>query len=294
LDRAVRRAAVLLLALLSLAVPESLALPPSHAAPSCPTAGGGEIVETVAGEAQAGLFDIGADVQSSSQGSGCNEERTGDGPQYVTGEACPPEVTAVRPCFSKRCGPGESSMLQIPIVDGVRDEAAAVPICVGPRQPAVTSAAVLREIKRIGLPTPQLSVQPPGGKTLVNLETIFSTDVGGFRRRLTVASIPVEVHVWPASYAWHFGDDEMLTTTDGGRPWAAGVPMEDFLTHVYDDAGVTVHPSVDVTYAAEFRVRRGAWQPVVGTVTIDGASTNLRIVEARPVLVGSWSTRSRR
>jgi hypothetical protein len=279
--------AILLLALVSLALPASSTSPPAHAAPSCPAAGGEEVVETVTPEAQVGVFDIGADVQSNNQGNGCNEDLTRDGPQYVTEEACPPEVTAVRPCFSKRCPPGETSMLQIPIVDGVRDEAAAVAICVGPRQPAVTSAAVLRQIRRIGLPTPQLSVQPPGGRTLVNFETIFSTDVDGIRRRLTVANIPVDVRIWPSSYTWHFGDDATRTTADGGRPWAAGVPMEDFLTHIYDDAGVSVQPSVDVTYAAEFRVRRGAWQPVVGTVTVDGASTNLRIVEARPVLVGS-------
>jgi len=178
-------------------------------------------------------------------------------------------------------------MVRFPIVNGVPDETDPVGFCAGPRRPQVTSAAVLRAIRRVGLPTPQLSVQPPGGRTLVNFETIFSTDVDGIRRRLTVANIPVDVRIWPSAYTWHFGDDAMLTTADGGRPWAAGVPMDDFLTHVYDDAGVSVHPSVDVTYAAEFRVRRGAWQPVVGTVTVDGASTNLRIVEARPVLVGS-------
>lgn len=45
-------------------------------------------------------------------------------------------------------------------------------------------------------------------------------------------------------------------------------------------------PSVDTTYAAEFRVGSGAWQPVPGTVTIPGAQVALEVVEATPTLVG--------
>jgi len=47
-----------------------------------------------------------------------------------------------------------------------------------------------------------------------------------------------------------------------------------------------VAAGVDATYAAEVRVDGGAWQPVAGTVTIAGTPQALRVVTARPVLVG--------
>jgi len=49
-----------------------------------------------------------------------------------------------------------------------------------------------------------------------------------------------------------------------------------------------VQPSVDTTYSAEYSLNGGrTWTTVDGSVTIAGRSSNLRVVEARPVLVGS-------
>lgn len=45
-------------------------------------------------------------------------------------------------------------------------------------------------------------------------------------------------------------------------------------------------PSVATTYAAQFRVGGGPWRDVAGTVTIPGTPEGLRVVTARPVLVG--------
>ena len=61
--------------------------------------------------------------------------------------------------------------------------------------------------------------------------------------------------------------------------------MTDYISHQYTDAQVTVQPRVDTTYSARFRVNGGAWQDVAGTVTIDGAPVELRVVEAQPQLV---------
>ena len=63
--------------------------------------------------------------------------------------------------------------------------------------------------------------------------------------------------------------------------------MNSYITHQYTDADVTVHPSVDTTYSAEYSVDGGPFQPVIGTVTIEGDAAGLRVVEARPVLTGS-------
>lgn len=123
---------------------------------------------------------------------------------------------------------------------------------------------------------------------LVSFDTIFSTTADRIERRIRVAGIPVAVRIWPSAYTWHWGDKTLPETTEeSGRPYERGVPMEDYITHQYVDAHVTVQPRVDVTYAAEFSVRGGAWQPVDGTVTIDGSPASLRILEARPMLTGA-------
>jgi hypothetical protein len=63
--------------------------------------------------------------------------------------------------------------------------------------------------------------------------------------------------------------------------------MDSYITHQYTDANVTVHPRVDTTYSAEYSVDGQPFQPVIGTVTIDGAPVSLQVVEARPVLTGT-------
>jgi hypothetical protein len=129
-------------------------------------------------------------------------------------------------------------------------------------------------------------IQPPGGKTLVNFDTIFSTKTAPFTRVVTLLGRRIELRIRPSSFTWRFGDDETLTTDHAGQAYEPGLPMDSYITHQYVDADVTVKPSVDTTYSAEFRVGGGAWQPVDGTVTIEGAAASLQIVEAKPVLTG--------
>lgn len=191
-------------------------------------------------------------------------------------------------CSDMVCPGGGVVMVSFPLVDGVKDEMGGHEFCARPGDgPAITAADVLREIKRLDLPSAQLSVQPPGGRTLVNFPTIFSTSADVIARSIRVAGIPVEVRISPSTYTWHWGDDSTPEpTAEPGRPYADGVPMSDFVTHEYDATGA-VAPRVDVTWAAAFRVRGGAWQEVGATVTIPGAPTALEVVEAAPVLVGA-------
>jgi hypothetical protein len=138
------------------------------------------------------------------------------------------------------------------------------------------------------VPAADLVIQPPGGRTLVNFPTIFVADAEPFRRTVRLLGRTVQLKIWPSSYWWDFGDGETSSTADGGRRYEAGLPMSSYITHEYADAGVAVRPQVDATYAAEFSLDGGrTWTPVGGTVTVDGARASLRVVEARPVLVGS-------
>jgi len=146
--------------------------------------------------------------------------------------------------------------------------------------PEVTPGLVLRALRRVPLPASELVVQPPGGRTLVNFETNFYTEQGEFARVVQLLGRRVELSIWPESFVWRYGDGSSERTSSAGAPYP---DLE--ITHRYLERG-RVAVSVDTTYAAEFRVDGGPWRPVVGTVTIPGESESLRVVTARPVLVG--------
>lgn len=146
--------------------------------------------------------------------------------------------------------------------------------------PEVTPGLVLRALRRVPLPASELVVQPPGGRTLVNFETNFYTEQGEFTRVVRLLGRRVELRIWPASFVWRYGDGTSERTSSAGAPYP---DLE--ITHRYLERG-RVAVSVDTTYAADFRVDGGAWRSVEGTVTIPGESEALRVVTARPVLVG--------
>jgi hypothetical protein len=146
--------------------------------------------------------------------------------------------------------------------------------------PDVTPGLVAAAFRRLPLPEAQLVIQPPRGRTLVNFETNFYTEQGEFTRTVTLLGRQVELRIWPASFGWRFGDGESDQTAS---PGAAYPDLE--VTHTYLEKG-WVSPSVDTTYAAQFRVGGGPWRDVAGTVAIPGSPQELRVVEARPVLVG--------
>jgi len=145
----------------------------------------------------------------------------------------------------------------------------------------VSAAQASTALQRVPIPVPKVVIEPPNGRTLVNFETNFYTEAGPFTRTVTLLGQQVTLDIRPASYTWDFGDGEQLTTTSPGSPY----PDLD-VTHTYQTLG-TVQPSVGITYEADYSVNGGPAQPVPGTVTIDGPTTDLTIVEARPQLVAS-------
>jgi hypothetical protein len=121
----------------------------------------------------------------------------------------------------------------------------------------------------------------PRAKTLVNFDTIFYTEPRPVEVRLTILGQSVAVAATPARYTWFFGDGTTATTTTPGAPYPAKT-----IVHRYTDAQVTVHPHVEVTYAARFRVAGGDWRDIEGTVTTAGPETSLRVAEATGLLSG--------
>jgi hypothetical protein len=154
-----------------------------------------------------------------------------------------------------------------------------------PALPVVTWQMVLREVERMGLPSLRVQVQPED-KTLVNFRTNFFAEPEAFERQITLLGQTVDVRAEPSRFHWTFGDGE------GDATQSAGSPYPDLeITHEYSDAQVTMRPSVDVTYAAEFRVDGGSWQQIPQTVRIGGPPVSLRVVEATPVLSGEGQDR---
>jgi hypothetical protein len=151
--------------------------------------------------------------------------------------------------------------------------------------PRVTWQMVLREVERMGLPSLEVQIQP-SDRTLVNFETNFYAEPEAFEREVTLLGQDVDVRADPVAYDWTYGDGATEQTESPGAPYP-----DLQVTHSYEDADVTVRPSVAVTYEAEFRVGDGDWEPIPETVTISGPPVELEVVEATPVLSGNGHER---
>jgi hypothetical protein len=149
---------------------------------------------------------------------------------------------------------------------------------------------VLAAFKRVGLPESAITVQPPGGETLVNFKTILSTQAERHQIQVHLDKVNLDVvlEVWPSRFVWHHGDGTTQESTTPGTPWTEGADVDGdgFITHTYTQKLEAAPVSVDTTWAAQFRVAgAAAWRPVNGTVTITGAPVTLAVREASPELV---------
>jgi hypothetical protein len=158
----------------------------------------------------------------------------------------------------------------------------------------ITPAMAAAEMKRLEWPTPDLVIQPPGGRTLVNFPTNaysrLSTDAKS--QTVTVLGREVEIGATPEEFTWSWAqpgesayaeDLTPLRTTSPGAPYEEGVELE--VSHEYRDAGVTVTASVSVTYRGRFRVDGGEWQDIPDTLTVAGDSQSIEVLEAHARLV---------
>lgn len=206
------------------------------------------------------------------------------GPSAPTGcrptEICAPDSGSptgwTATVWSEATGPSGAHTIGLELRPCEPSEAAA------PSLPAL----VLRAFQAVPLPEATLSIQPPGGKTLVGLETILSTEAAPFTRRVTLLGQQVDLRIRARSFTWTHGDATSQTTDWAGKTWSDDQPdIGRYITHTYEHTG-EVQPAVRVVWEADYRVGGGAWQPVNGTVTRQGSPATLRVVEAEPVLNG--------
>lgn len=149
-------------------------------------------------------------------------------------------------------------------------------------------AEVLRAFKEVTLPDSTITVQPPGGETLVNLPTILSTSAERHQIPVHLGRVDLDVllEVWPSNFAWNHGDGTSQSTTTPGKRWTEGADMADLITHTYAKTSEGLDLRVDTTWSAQFKVvGQPDWRPVDGTVTIAGAPVTVAVFEAKPQLV---------
>ncbi|MFT4082925.1 MAG: hypothetical protein QM638_10095 [Nocardioides sp.] len=138
---------------------------------------------------------------------------------------------------------------------------------------------------RIPLPEAPLKVQPPGGLTLVNFDTIFYTVREPFDRSVRLLGHRIDFHIRPSRFHWYFDDGDDTTTTTPGEPYSGQARLSRDITHRYLTKD-TFHPHLDVTYAASYSIDGRARRPVDGTVTIQGSPHDLTTLTASPHLEG--------
>jgi len=148
----------------------------------------------------------------------------------------------------------------------------------GPPNEDLSPGDILTAAREVGMPALKVRIQP-GGRTLVNVDTIFYTDPARLRRTVTLLGHSVRLDAAPVRYTWVHGDGTRASTSKPGRPY----PAKD-VTHEYRQAGDNLRARVDTTYRVRYSVDGGGWATLGETLTAPGPATSLDVDEATPVL----------
>ena len=153
-------------------------------------------------------------------------------------------------------------------------------------RPTLTMADLKAAFLRTPWSKPQISSQPAGNTTLVNLPTFYTvtwTRTGfqpGEADRSVLRGIPVQIRPKLIGFTYVFGDG----STAGPTTSTGGVYPDGDITHVYRTKGrYTVR--VDTTFGADFSLDGSTWDEIPSTVTVPGPSTTITVREAKSVLV---------
>ena len=136
-------------------------------------------------------------------------------------------------------------------------------------QPRVTPLLARQEIEKL-VPRPEIGVAPPGGKTLVNLQTVLWADTPADRALGTVTllgtyRVALRVHV--QEVAWAFGDGATEVADGPGLPYRKGehcttVTCPGHFGHVYATTGtMTITEQVRSEERRVGKECRSRWSP---------------------------------
>jgi hypothetical protein len=157
-------------------------------------------------------------------------------------------------------------------------------------QSGVSGTDVRDAVRRL-VPAAQIGVAPPGGATLVNIQTLLWVDTPVDRSLGTVQllgqAVTVEIHLDRVS--WTFGDGSSESSATPGKPYRRSEPCSTaqcpgYYGHVYRTTG-SRRITATTTWTGRYRVGTGGWLAIPGSVTGPATSTQVIVREARGVLV---------
>ncbi|WP_164984593.1 hypothetical protein [Oerskovia turbata] len=147
---------------------------------------------------------------------------------------------------------------------------------------AVDLAALAEaEFQRLTIAPSPVTIQPPDGWTLVNVDTITYTSPAPQTFSTTLLGIPVTIEATPDAFTWDYDDGSTpVTTTDPGRAYPHHT-----VAHVYEEEAVATI-TLATTWHGRFQITGTAtWTPITGTATTTTTAPPLTIHEARTRLV---------
>lgn len=176
---------------------------------------------------------------------------------------------------------GEPPPLWVP--QGLQCLTAAELAAAGAAGPAAAAPVVvtLADFQKVPFAPGTSLLAPPGGQALVNLAVHVHADAQVQVLPTVVQGAAVQVRATPVAYAWDFGDGASTgPSPDPGAAWP-----EAGHEHAYAVPGPRA-VAMSTTYAGEFSVAGGPWQPIDGQVTIVSPAQPVLVRTARASLVG--------
>ncbi|NJD66813.1 MAG: hypothetical protein FIB00_16500 [Chloroflexi bacterium] len=137
------------------------------------------------------------------------------------------------------------------------------------------------------LPIPDIAIEANPSTGLVALPSWFwvdGYDGSAISSSDALSGVEVDVEIQPLSYRWSFGDGTTAETTSLGQRY----PDESDIQHVYEQsslaAGGAYTITVEVTFAAQYRINGGAWE-ALGPIT-RSFSNDYPVQQLQSVIVG--------
>ena len=163
--------------------------------------------------------------------------------------------------------------------------------CFTPMVPArsgeagVSTQMLIEAFHRTEFALPHASIQPPGGRSLVNLPVYFETtwpETGfepGEIDTIDMAGSEVRLRPTLVAVTYHTGDIPIGPTTSLGGPYPHGD-----ITYTYTSP-TTVNPYISIEYGGEYSINGSPWGTIPSTAVIDGPASPLQLLESRNRLV---------
>lgn len=159
----------------------------------------------------------------------------------------------------------------------------AVPARSGEDAVELTEAMIIEQFHRTDFALPQTILQPPDGRTLVNLPVYYQLTwpTDGFQPgeidTTTIVGHQVQIKPTLIGITYLTGDGTTIgPTTSLGGPYPDGD-----ITHTYTIAAETLNPSIIVEYGGEVSVDGSPWRPIPGSATVTGPPTPLQVLTSK-------------